>query len=310
MDAPAPLGLAGAFAAGRFALTAETTPPLSADPEHLLARVRPLLGLADAVNVTDGAGARAHMAGLAAARLMVEAGFAPILQLTGRDRNALALARDLIGAAALGVEAVLCLSGDPIEKGDAPHATAVTDLDSVGLIRLAAQLRDDAILPSGRPLAAAPRYLIGAADSPVEPGEGWRPASLLRKVEAGLDFVQTQFCFDLGLFARYRARLREAGVPDRIRFLLGLAPLASARQGRWIRENLPGSIVPDAVLARLEAAADPKREGRAICLELVQEAWKSGCADGAHLMGPGVEAEAAAVIQAARSAISRGLSRV
>lgn len=293
-----PAGLEGAFQAGRFALTAETTPPLSADPEHLLTRVRPLLGLADAVNVTDGAGARAHMAGLAAARLMVEAGFAPILQVTGRDRNKLALARDLIGAAALGVRAVLCLSGDPIDKGDAPDATAVTDLDSVGLIGLAAQLRDAGALPSGRALAAPPRYLIGAADSPLEPGKGWRPTSLLRKAEAGLDFVQTQFCFDVPLFARYRARLREEGAPDRVRFLLGLAPLASARQARWIRDNLPGSIVPDAVLARLERAADQRLEGRLLCLELIRETFERGCADGVHLMGPGVEAEAAAVIEA------------
>lgn len=289
-------GLQGAFAAGRFALTAETTPPLSADPEHLLARVRPLVGLADAVNVTDGAGARAHMAGLAAARLMAEAGLAPILQLTGRDRNKLALARDLIGAAALGVRAVLCLSGDPIEKGDAPDATAVTDLDSAGLVALAAQLRDAGTLPSGRTLQAAPRYLIGAADSPVEPREGWRPASLLKKIEAGIDFVQTQFCFDLDLFSRYRDRLRADGVPDRVRFLLGLAPLASARQGRWIRDNLPGSIVPDAVLARLEAAADPRAEGLRIGVELAEGARVRGVAHGAHFMGPGVEAEAARAI--------------
>lgn len=289
-------GLAEAFAAGRFALTAETTPPLSADPEHLLARVRPLAGLADAVNVTDGAGARAHMAGLAAARLMVEQGIAPILQIAGRDRNKLAMARDLIGAAALGVRAVLCLSGDPIEKGDAPDATAVADLDSAGLVGLAAQLRDGGALPSGRALLAAPRYLIGAADSPVEPQAGWRPASLLKKIEAGIDFVQTQFCFDLDLFARYRDALRGHGVPDRVRFLLGLAPLASARQGRWIRENLPGSIIPDSVLARIEASANPREEGSRICMEIAEDARRRGIADGAHFMGPGVEADAARTI--------------
>lgn len=295
-----PEGLAEAFAAGRFTLTAETTPPLSADPEHLLARVRPLAGLADAVNVTDGAGARAHMAGLAAARLMVEQGIPPILQLTGRDRNKLAMARDLIGAAALGVRAILCLSGDPIEKGDAPDATAVTDLDSVGLIRLAVQLRDAGTLPSGRTLQTSPRYLVGAADSPVEPGPGWRASSLLRKVEAGIDFVQTQFCFDLDLFSRYRDSLRNQGAPERVRFLLGLAPLASGRQGRWIRENLPGSIIPDAILARIDGAADSRAEGSRICVELAGNARRRGVADGVHLMGPGVEADASRVIAALR----------
>src|SRR5690606_3861072 len=235
------MGILGrVLGAGQFAVTAETTPPLGCDPEAVVAAVAPLQGLADAVNVTDGAGARAHAASLAVARLLAEAGIEPVLQLNSRDRNALLIQRDLLGAAMLGIPNVLCLSGDPIGIGDEPEASAVYDLDSVGEVAVAAMLRDQGRLRSGRKIDPPPRYLIGVADTPVDPPAGWRPDSLLRKVDAGADFVQTQFCFDVGIASRYVAALADYGVIERVSVLVGIAPLASVRQAIWMRDNLPG----------------------------------------------------------------------
>ena len=282
---------------GDFAITAETTPPLTADPSEVVARTEPLCDLVDAVNITDGAGARAHLSGLAAAYFMArDNGLEAVLQFTTRDRNKLALERDLLGAGAFGVPNVLCLSGDPIQKGDEPEATAVNDLDSTGLVGLAALLRDDGRLPSGREIMVPPRYLIGVADTPLDPPTDWRPAGLERKIAAGADFVQCQFCFDPTIMRRYAARLVDLGITERVRILAGIGPLASARQARWIRDNLPGSIVPDDVIARLEDATDTKAEGRLICAELMQQLDGISGMAGVHLMGPRVEEEAALTI--------------
>ena len=286
------------LAEGRFAITAETTPPLTADPGKVVARTAPLAGLVDAVNVTDGAGARAHLSSVAAAHFMaIENGIEAVMQFTTRDRNKLALERDLLGVSAFGVPNVLCLSGDPITIGDEPEATAVNDVDSTGLVRLAATLRDKGKLPSGRAIEPPPRYLIGVADAPIDPPPDWQPKSLLGKIAAGADFAQTQFCFDTGVLERYVARLAAAGVPAGFPILVGLCPLASARQGRWMRENLYGTIIPDALIERLEAAAEPRAVGRRICAELMHELKAMPGIAGVHLMGPGAEAQIAETIR-------------
>jgi methylenetetrahydrofolate reductase (NADPH) len=290
--------LARVLREGGFAITAETTPPLTADPAKVVARTAPLKGLVHAVNVTDGAGARAHLSSLAAAYFMaVENDLEAVLQFTTRDRNKLALERDLLGASAFGVPNILCLSGDPIDKGDEPTATAVNDIDSTGLVKLAAGLRDDGKLPSERAIEPPPDYLIGVADAPLDPPEGWAPKSLLGKLAAGADFAQTQFCFDTAVLARYLSRLAEHGVLEQLPILVGLCPLASARQGRWMRENLFGTIIPDAVIERLERAADPRAEGRRICAELMHELRELPGVAGCHLMGPGAEAQIAETIR-------------
>ena len=224
--------LAAAFASGRFAITAETTPTATADPTPLVERLKPLKDVADAVNVTDGATAKPHLSSLALAGLMARAGIEPVLQFTTRDRNRIALQADLLGAAALGVPNVLCLTGDDPKRGEEPEAKPVHDLNSVALIALARKMRDEARLNSGREIAVAPRYLIGAADAPIDPAPGWKPDALAAKVAAGADFVQTQYCFDLGLLRRYLARLAEHGLPGRAKLLVGIGPLASARQAR------------------------------------------------------------------------------
>ena len=281
---------------GGFALTAETTPPDAADPARVIARVAPLGGLADAVNVTDGAGARAHMSALACAAILAREGIEPVLQLTARDRNRLALQGDIIGAAALGVPNVLCLHGDDPKAGDQPDAKPVYDLDSRGILRTVAGLREGRF-PGGRAVEPAPRLFIGAADAPREPDADWRPDGLIAKIEAGADFFQTQYCFDMGVLRRYMARLVDQGITERAFFLIGIGPLASARSARWMNENLFGVHVPEALIARLEDAADPRAEGVRICREMLAELREIEGVAGAHLMAPRQEAAIARVIE-------------
>ncbi len=274
------------LAAGAFVVTAEVTPPVSADAGVLLAKAAPLKGRADAVNVTDAAGARAAMSSLAAAAILAADGIEPVLQVTCRDRNRIALACDLLGAAAQGVRNLLILHGDDPAGGDQPEATPVYDLDSRAVIAMARRMRDEAMLPSQRPIEPAPQFFIGAADTPRDPEKDWEPKGLEAKAAAGADFVQTQFCFDLALAERYFARLRDFGLTERLAFIVGVGPIASARSAHWMRDNLFGVSVPDAVIRRLEQAADPAAEGRRLCLELIEGLRAIPGVAGVHLMAP------------------------
>ena len=284
MTTPGPLQ--SRLSAGGFAVTAEVIPPLSASAEALLDRAMPLKGRADAVNVTDAAGARATMSSFAAAAILAREGIEPVLQTTCRDRNRIALAGDLIGAAAQGVHNVLVLHGDDPKGGDQPEATAVYDLDSRDVMSLIRQMRDDGTLPSGREIKPPPGLFIGGADTPFDPPPEWEPKSLVAKAEAGADFIQTQFCFDLEVAARYLARLADVGLTERLSFLLGVGPVASARSARWMNENLFGVNVPDSVVARLEGARDQAAEGRRICIELIQGLREIPGVAGLHIMAP------------------------
>src|SRR6516164_8443430 len=244
-----PISLPSAIAARRFALTAEIAPPLSGDADDVIRLARPLKGLADAVNVTDGAGARAHMGASAAAAILAREGIEPIQQFTCRDRNRIALQGDLLAAAALGVRNLLLLRGDDPTAGDQPDAKPVFDLDTVGLLTTAAGLRDRGELPSGRKVAQRPSFFLGVADVPIDPPPGWAPHSLKAKADVGAQFVQTQFCMDAGIARRYLARLAEHGLVPRLAILIGVVPLKSARSARWMCKHLPGTIIPDAIIA-------------------------------------------------------------
>jgi methylenetetrahydrofolate reductase (NADPH) len=292
------MSLKDALASGQFVLTAEITPPLSVDPADLMKKAEPLRGLADAINVTDGASARAALDPVAAAAIMVRSGLEPILQLTARDRNRIALQGALIGAAALGVRNVMFITGDDPSKGDQPEAKAVFDLDSSALARTAADIRDKGELPSGRKIGGKADFFIGATDVPVDPAPDWTPKGLLRKVEAGAQFLQTQFCMDAGVVRRYTARLREQGVTTPI--LFGVAPLLSPKQARFIKESLFGSIVPEAFVTRMEGTSDPKAEGVAICVELLRELKEIPGVAGAHIMAPMNEGSIAEVLRRMR----------
>jgi methylenetetrahydrofolate reductase (NADPH) len=274
------------LSAGDFVLTAEISPPLSADPKDLIERAAPLKGLADAVNVTDGAGARAHMDSTVAAHLIRRQGIEPILQLTCRDRNRIALQSQLVGAAALGLVNLLALTGDDPKAGDQPDAKPVFDLDSAGLIATAAAIRDRHALPTGRAVAGEPDFFLGVADSPLDPPDGWKPMGLRKKIDAGAQFAQTQFCMDTAVLRRYLEALSREGLLSELHVLVGVAPLTSAKSARWIVSHLKGSLIPDWIIERLERASDPKAEGEAICIDLVGEMREIQGVAGAHVMAP------------------------
>ncbi len=289
----------------RFVITAEITPPVSADRGELLAKALPLKGLADAVNVTDGAGARPHLGAVTAAAILVEHGIEPMLQLTCRDRNRIALQSDLMSAAACGVRNLLMLRGDDPSAGDQPDAKPVFDLDPRSLLETARRLRDADELPTGRKVSGRADFFLGSADNPIDPPPGWAPTGLTAKLEAGAQFVQTQFCMDAGVVRRYMARLEEAGIAGRLKFLIGIVPLRSAKSARWIREKLYGAIIPDAIIARMEQAADPAAEGRAICIGMVRELSELPHVAGVHIMAPNNDAAVPDIIKAARESVAR-----
>jgi len=293
------------LSSGRFVMTAEVVPPISCDARDLLHKAAPLKGLADAVNVTDGAGARAHMGALAAAAILLNAGLEPILQLTCRDRNRIGLQGDLMGASALGIRNLLILTGDKPSAGDQPDATAVFDLDSKTLSQTAHMIGSEGQLPTGTKVAGAVPFLIGAADMPIDPKPDWQPTGLKAKIAVGARFAQTQFCMDAGVLRRYMARLTEAGVLPGLAMLIGINPLRSAKSAHWMRNHLFGTIIPDAMIEHMEKAADPAAEGRRICVEYIEEIAEIPGVAGVHIMAPGNDAAVPDVIAMARARVKR-----
>jgi methylenetetrahydrofolate reductase (NADPH) len=254
-----------------------------------------LKGLADAVNVTDGAGARAHMSALACAAILARDGIEPVLQFTVRDRNRLALQADLLGAAALGVPNILCLYGDDPTAGDQPDAKGVYDLDTRDLLSTA-RCMSRGSFPGGRAIEPPPGLFIGAADAPRPLDENWKPDGIVAKIDAGANFFQTQYCFDMAVLRRYMARLVDEGITERAYYLIGIGPLTSAKSARWMNDKLFGVHIPEPLIVRLEGAADQRAEGRAICAELLAELRAIDGVSGAHLMAPGGEESIARVI--------------
>ena len=293
------------IAAGQFVMTAEVTPPVTFSRDELLDKALPLKGLADAVNITDGAGARPHLSALISSAILVQNGIEPILQLTCRDRNRIALQSDLMGAAAGGIRNLLALRGDDPSAGDQPDAKPVFDLDPRALLETARRLRDEGVLPTEKKVSGRAEFFLGAADSPIDPPAGWEPKGLAGKVAAGAQFAQTQFCMDAGVARRYVARLAEHGLDRKIPLLIGIAPLRSAKSARWMKEKLFGTIMPDAVIDRMERAADPVAEGIRIAVDLIAEISQIPNIGGVHIMAPMNDAAVPTVISEARKRVKR-----
>jgi methylenetetrahydrofolate reductase (NADPH) len=206
--------------------------------------------------------------------------------MTCRDRNRLALQGDLLGAISLGIRNVLCLAGDDPKLGDQPEAKAVFDLDSRGLLAMAHRMRAEQRLPSGTQVKGGIKLVLGAADMPIDPPPHWEPKALRAKLEAGADFVQTQFCMDVAVARRYARRLLDRGIAQRLPILIGVAPIPSAHSARWMREKLHGTLITDAQIGRLERARDAKAEGNRICIEVLQQLAEIPGVAGAHVMAP------------------------
>ena len=266
-----------------FVYTAETTPPDASDKETLLKNVIPLKGVADAVNVTDSPGAKAHMSSLTASIILAQNGIDPILQLTVRDRNRLALQGDLIGASALGVNNILCLRGDDPKNGDQPETKIVNDIDSLTLVSMANVMRKEKKFPSGRLIDPSPKLFIGGAEIPTMGKPD--PKKILDKINKGVDFFQTQYVFDSKVLNEYMKVLCDEGILEKTYFIIGLGPFASAKSARWMNKNLFGVDVPDQIIKRLEGAEDQKKESKKICIELIEAFRKIQGVKGVHLMG-------------------------
>jgi 5,10-methylenetetrahydrofolate reductase len=255
------------------------------EPQDLLRRAGAFRGLVDAVNVTDNAGANCHMSSLAASALLATAGFTPVFQSACRDRNRIAIQADLMGAAALGVRNLLCITGDGVGSGDHPQARPVFDLDAVSLLGVARGMRDRGAYASGRRLTSRPELFLGATVNPFAPTFEARIVNLEKKIEAGAQFIQTQFCFDLARFEKFMEEVRAHGLERRCHILVGVGPLASVRIARWLNDNVPGVLIPESLIRRLEQAKDPKREGVKICVETIQSLRGIDGVAGVHLMG-------------------------
>tara|TARA_Y100000590_G_scaffold429046_1_gene541148 strand:+ start:741 stop:1640 length:900 start_codon:yes stop_codon:yes gene_type:complete len=266
-----------------FVYTAETTPPDASDKETLLKNVMPLKGVADAVNVTDSPGAKVHMSSLTASIILAQNDIDPILQLTVRDRNRLALQGDLIGASALGVNNILCLGGDDPKNGDQPETKIVNDIDSLALISTANIMRTDKKFPSGRVIDPPPKIFIGGAEVPTQGKPN--PDKILNKINKGVDFFQTQYVFDPKILNEYMKILGDEGILEKTNFIIGLGPFASAKSAKWMNDNLFGVDVPEQIIKRLESAKDQKEESKKICIELIESFRKVQGVKGVHLMG-------------------------
>jgi 5,10-methylenetetrahydrofolate reductase len=281
-----------------FAVTAEVVPPRGGGAGPVVAQSRALVGYVDAVNVTDSPTSSAHMSPLAGAAFVAQQGLEPTMQITTRDRNRLAISGDMLGGWALGVRNVLCLTGDPVSAGDHPDAREVHDLSVVDLVRFVAGMRDSGRLLSGQELELPPRYFIGVADVPLAPD--YDPARLEEKADAGADFVQTQIVYDVDALGEWVEAIRARGIFERMFVLAGVAPPRSAATVRYVRDQLPGVGVPDAVLQRLEQAGDgAEEEGVRLTVEIVERLRAIPGLAGVHVMGLGHEESVRRVIEAA-----------
>jgi methylenetetrahydrofolate reductase (NADPH) len=280
---------------GEFVYTAETTPPDAASQDVLLTKIMPLKGIADAVNVTDGPGAKVHMSSLTAAIILAQNDIEPILQLTIRDRNRLALQGDLVGASALGVHNILCLSGDDPKNGDQPETIAVNDINSLTLIATANMMRKDKQFPSGRTIEPPPKLFIGGAEVPTRGKPN--PKKILDKIEKGADFFQTQYVFDVRILKEYMKVLGDAGILEKTFFIIGLGPFTSAKSAKWMKNNLFGVDIPDEIIKRLEQSKDQKKESQKICIELIHVFREIKGVHGVHLMGHNKEQVIAEIIE-------------
>lgn len=269
---------------GHFAVTTEIAPPDSADPDEVLKRASLFDGYVDAINATDGSGAHCHMSSLAVCSILTRVGYSPILQVSCRDRNRISIQGDTLGAAALGVCNVLCLTGDDVGSGDHPGAKPVFDLDSISLAQTVKTMRDKGQFLSGRKLELEPRLFIGSSINPFVPPIENRADQLAKKIISGADYIQSQYCFDVEIMKEFMARAVDMGLTEKTFILPGVGVLASAKTARWMRDNVPGVHIPDEIIRRLDGADKPMREGRQVCVELMQKIKEIPGVAGIHVM--------------------------
>ncbi len=272
--------------AGQFAVTAELNPPDSADPEDVYKAAKVLAEVCDGINAVDAPGANCHTSSVAMCALLTRVGYEPVYQVTCRDRNRIALQGDMLGAAAMGVLNVLCLTGDDVTSGDQPEAKRVFDFDSIQLLRTARTMRDQGVFLSGRKITTPPCFFLGAVANPFVPPYEWRPQRLAKKIAAGADFIQTQYCFDVPRIQEYMEQVRDLGLDKQVYILVGVGPLRSAKAAEFMRSKVPGVVIPDEIVDRLQKTPKERHqeEGRQICIEIIEQVKEIEGVAGIHIM--------------------------
>jgi 5,10-methylenetetrahydrofolate reductase len=273
---------------GRFAATAELGPPRNADANVVKEKAEILNGSADAVNITDNQTAIVRMSSVSAAVMLMEKGLEPVVQMTCRDRNRLAIQSDILGAAALGVKNILCLTGDHQKFGDHPQAKGVWDLDSISLIKMVKDMRDDKKLANGDEMEVPPMLFIGAAENPFADPFELRARRLKKKIEAGAQFIQTQIVYNVEKFETWMDEVRSLGLDKQAYIMPGISPLKSAGMAKYMKNNVPGMDVPDEYIERMvtakEEGRDPKAEGIQIAVDLIEKMKNIPGVAGVHVM--------------------------
>ncbi len=259
-----------------FVVTAQANLAEASDAESLLRQGEILRPAVDAVQLTDSS--QMHMSGIAAAALLLQQGIDPIVHMTCRDRNRIALQKDLIGAAALGVTSVLVMRGKEILDGGKVGVQNVFDTPALEIMAYIQSLKqaDDASLVSN--------FLVGAKAQIFNPDADWTPDNLIRKCDVGTNFVQLQICFDMDVVRNYMARIVASKLTRRVNFIMAISPLPSADAARWVRDNVRGALVPETIIERMDQASDPECEGIEICAELLQELTTIPGVSGATLL--------------------------
>jgi 5,10-methylenetetrahydrofolate reductase len=284
--------------ARHFAATGELGPPQSADPEVIREKASFLKGYVDSVNITDNQTAVVRMSSMAVGVMLLELGIEPNMQMTCRDRNRLAIQSDLLGASALGIKNLLCLTGDHQSFGNHPTAKNVHDIDSMQLLRMVKDLRDEKKFLCGDPVKGVePRFFIGAAANPFADPFDYRPHRLAKKIAAGADFIQTQIVFNVPKFREYVKRCGDMGLLDKVYLLAGVSPIKTAGAARYMATQVPGMDVPQEYVDRMSGAvagipAEEKarrreaweREGIQICVEVIQQVREISGVAGVHIM--------------------------
>jgi len=271
---------------GEFAVTAECGPPRGANEDVVKKKAQLLKGYVDAVNVTDNQTAIVRMSSIAASTLLLQSGLEPVMQMVVRDRNRIALQSDLLGAYALGLRNILCLSGDHQAFGSQPDALNVFDIDSIHLIRTVKTMRDDGKDMSGYELNTSPRMFIGAAANPFADPFEYRIVRLAKKIDAGADFIQTQCIYNMDRFKKWMQLATEEGLTEKVYILGGVTPLKSAGMARYMKSKVAGMDVPDEILKRMEGVTKDKAvaEGMKICLETIEALKEINGVSGVHIM--------------------------
>ena len=285
--------------AGRFVVTAEINPPRSADRAVVERKAMALRGAADAFNITDCPTAVVRMSSLAGSAILVGLGLEPILEMTARDRNIIGAQSDLLGAAALGIKNLLCITGDSKGIGEHPEAKDFHELNSFKLLELTRRMRDEKRLASGYEMKKEPRFYLGVVDQ-FEPNPAKATSRLKRKIGLGAQFVQTQIIYDLPRFTAWMRQVHDEGLDTQVFILAGTAPIKSSKMAEYLRDHVPGVQVPPELIERMKEAKDEQAEGRAICLEVIETVRHVPGVAGIHVMAPTWEEVIPEILEAAK----------